>query len=122
MNENQEFGQKGEAIAAKFLTENHHEILELNWRHKHLEGDIIAIDQKSKELVIVEVKTRRSNIMGEPEEWVGKAKQKNLVQLAGHYLEYKNLDLEVRFDIISIISNGKQQKINHIKDAFYPLV
>lgn len=122
MSDNIEFGQKGEASAAKFLVNNGYEILDLNWRYKHLEADIIALDPKTKEVVVVEVKARRSNLLGEPEEWVGKAKQKNLVQLAGHYLEAKNLDLEVRFDIISIVSNGKQQKINHIKDAFYPLL
>jgi len=71
-------GQKGEQMAAEFLEKNGYKILETNWRFMNLEADIIA--EKSKILVIAEVKTRKSNYFGEPESFVTKQKQKNLIK------------------------------------------
>jgi putative endonuclease len=112
-------GQKGEQLAASFLEEKGYTILETNWRFKNLEADIIAI--LSKTLVIVEVKTRKSNYFGEPETFVTKQKQKNLIHAAHEYILRKELDVEVRFDIISVVMNDKTA-IKHIEDAFYPIV
>jgi len=89
-----------------------------NWRHGHDEVDIIAMD--GDELVIVEVKTRSSNRYGEPEEDVGPAKEKFLIRATEAYLEEKDLDVDSRFDIISVILNKNGVRINHIEDAFYP--
>lgn len=111
-------GQKGEEIAAKYLEENGYVILEKNWRFKNLEADIIATS--SKILVIAEVKTRTSNYFGEPETFVNKQKQKNLIKAAHEYILRNDLDLEVRFDIISIIMNDSSS-VKHIEDAFYPV-
>lgn len=112
-------GQKGEQMAAEFLEKQGYKILETNWRFLNLEADIIA--EKSKTLVIAEVKTRKSNYFGEPESFVTKQKQKNLIKIANAYIERKQLDLEVRFDIISVVLND-QTSIKHIEDAFYPLL
>ena len=111
-------GQKGEEIAAKFLLDNGYTILEMNWRFKNLEADIIA--RKRKILVIAEVKTRKSNYFGEPETFVSKQKQKNLIRAAHEYIHRNNLDLEVRFDIVSVIMNDSTV-VKHIEDAFYPV-
>lgn len=112
-------GQKGEEMAARFLEEKGYTILETNWRFMHLEADIIA--EISKTLVIAEVKTRKSNYFGEPESFVTKQKQKNLIKAANAYIERKQLDLEVRFDIVSVVLNDNTS-IKHIEDAFYPLL
>jgi putative endonuclease len=112
-------GQKGEEMAAKFLEEKGYTILETNWRFMNLEADIIA--QLNKTLVIAEVKTRKSNYFGEPESFVTKQKQKNLIKTANAYIERKELDLEVRFDIVSIVLNDSTS-VKHIEDAFYPLL
>jgi putative endonuclease len=118
----QETGKKGEKMAADFLLKNGYEVLEINWRHKQFEIDIIA--KKSDVLVVAEVKTRTGNYFGEPEEWVTKVKQKNLIKGAEAYIKERDLDVEVRFDILSIILSpkGGEPKIHHIEDAFYPLV
>ena len=71
--------------------------------------------------MVAEVKTRKSNFFGEPEEFVTRQKQKHLIKAANAYIEKNNLDLEVRFDIISIILSGNEQKIFHIEDAFHPI-
>lgn len=118
MAEHNETGKTGEELAVKYLEEKGYEILETNWRFKNLEADIIA--QKKNILVIAEVKTRRTNYFGEPEEFVDKKKQKNLVKAANAYIELKGIDIEVRFDIISVLMKGEQVFIHQIEDAFYP--
>lgn len=120
MAEHNETGTKGEGLAAEFLKNKGYTILETNWRFNHLEADIIA--SISKTLVIVEVKTRKSNYFGEPETFVNKQKQSNLIHVAHNYIQRYHLDMEVRFDIISVTTGNVQASINHIEDAFYPKV
>jgi putative endonuclease len=117
MAEHNETGTKGEELAANFLQEKGYDILETNWRFKNLEADIIAIFKNT--LVIVEVKTRSNNYFGEPEVFVNKQKQRNLVKAANEYVQKYNLDYDVRFDIISIVIKGNPPIVNHIEDAFY---
>lgn len=112
-------GKTGEEMAAKYMEDKGFIVLETNWRFKNLEADIIA--KIAKTLVIAEVKTRKSNYFGEPESFVTKQKQKNLIKAANEYIVRNNLDLEVRFDIISIVLNDNTA-IKHIEDAFYPLL
>lgn len=116
-----ELGTKGEQLATDFLQQKGYKVLATNWRNKHHEIDIVA--QKKDILVVAEVKTRTGRYFGEPEEFVLKQKQKNLIKAANAYLLIYNLDLEVRFDIISIVVE-KEDKfvINHIEDAFSAVV
>ena len=110
-----ETGKAGEEQAAAFLKEAGYTILALNWRYKHLEVDIIA--QKGNELIIAEVKTRATDVFGTPESFVTKDKQRKLIKAAHEYIMQQNIDLEVRFDIISVITSTN--KVQHIPNAFY---
>ena len=116
MNNNQDFGKLGEDLAVEYLVNKGYQILERNWRTGHKEIDIIALDGNT--LVAVEVKTRKSNTYGEPDIAVGLMKQKMLIWAADAYVRYKNLDVEVRFDIISIVITDTGEHIEHIEDAF----
>ncbi|MDQ3046527.1 MAG: YraN family protein [Bacteroidota bacterium] len=116
MAEHNDTGAKGENLAVDYLKSKGYTTLETNWRFKNLEADIIA--KINDTLVIAEVKTRRSNYFGEPETFVTKQKQKNLIKAANEYIERNELDLEVRFDIISIVLGKDRMEINHIEDAF----
>ncbi|MBP7497008.1 MAG: YraN family protein [Bacteroidales bacterium] len=120
MAEHNELGEKGENAAIEFLLQNGYKILETNWTYGRKEIDIIAQDRDI--LVIIEVKTRQTDFFGEPEEFVSNQKQILLIKAANAYILLKKLNLEVRFDIISIVKNPDKTKINHIKDAFYPKV
>jgi putative endonuclease len=120
MAEHNETGQKGEQLACQHLETNGYEVLARNWRHKNTEIDIIA--KHGSTLVIAEVKTRSSNFFGEPELFVNREKQRNLVKAANAYIEKNDLDLDVRFDILSVLLAGEKMKINHIQEAFYPLL
>ena len=66
MPNNTQKGIAGEEIAVEFLLKNGYHILEKNWRHQHLEIDIIASIDNT--LVIVEVKLRANDFFGNPEE------------------------------------------------------
>jgi len=120
MADHNELGMQGERIARDFLIQKGYKILEKNYRFRHLEVDIIAEHQGY--LVVVEVKTRNSDFMAGPEITVTKQKQRAIVKVANAYIDDKNIDPETRFDIISIILNENQKKIEHFCDAFYPLI
>ena len=118
MAQHNQTGIRGEQIAREFLRKKDYKILETNWRHEKEEVDIIAMD--GSELVILEVKTRSTDYFGDPEEAVDEAKEERLIAAAEAYLEEKDLDVEVRYDIVSIILKNKHPEIRHIQDAFYP--
>ena len=118
MAEHNELGIQGEAAAIRFLQAEGYTILESNWRYQKAEIDIIAC--KGPLLVIAEVKTRSSADFGEPEEAVTDRKQGLLIQAAEAYVIEKELDLDVRFDIIAILKKGQDFQIKHIPEAFLP--
>lgn len=114
-----DLGIIGEQIARAHLEENGYRILEVNWRYGRAEIDIIA--KLNGVLVFVEVKTRRSADHGEPEDFVDYKKEKQLEFASLAYIERKDHEGEIRFDIIAIIfENRELYKINHIEDAFWP--
>lgn len=113
-----QLGKDGEEIAAQHLLKNGYDILHRNWRFGKFEIDIVA--KKGNTLSIVEVKTRTGDYFGEPEEGVTKAKEKFLATAADHYIQSKNLDVEVRYDIISIVFFYDKHELKMIEDAFYP--
>lgn len=117
--EKQVKGNRGEEKAVEYLQSNGYTILERNWQIGHLEVDIIASNEDF--LIIVEVKTRKSNTFGEPEEFVTLQKQRNLIRAAAAYITKFGITKEVRFDIVSVILNDQQpEEVRHIPDAFKP--
>ncbi len=113
-------GEKGELIALQFLEKKGYKILETNWFYQKKEIDIIA--QYEDFLIIVEVKSRKNKAFQLAEEYVNVRKQKNIIEVATNYIEKKEIDLEVRFDIIIILFDENNYKIKHIKNAFYDKV
>ncbi len=119
MAEHNELGILGEEIAVRYLQDRSYAILERNWRSGRLEVDIIArIDDQ---MVIAEVKTRTDGFLESIGEAVNKKKQNLLIRAANAYIVKKNMDLDVRFDIITVIFEGKTKfQVQHIENAFYP--
>src|SRR6267378_6105271 len=99
MADHNDTGKIGEEMALCFLRENGYDIREVNWRYKRDEIDIIAKHEGM--LVVVEGKTIRSDVFGEPEDKVTRKKQRNIVRAADVYVKDRNIDLEVRFDVVS---------------------
>ncbi|WP_396210805.1 YraN family protein [Flavobacterium sp.] len=117
MAEHIELGKFGEELAVEFLQQNGYEILETNWTFQKAEIDIIA--QKENILAVVEVKTRSSIEFGLPQDFVKPKKIQLLVKAINEYVISSDLDVEVRFDIVSIYKEDKEYKLEHIEDAFF---
>ncbi|WP_304201065.1 YraN family protein [Flavobacterium alvei] len=112
-----ELGKLGEELAVEFLQKEGYEILETNWTFQKAEIDIIAKNENT--LAIVEVKTRSSLEFGLPQDFVKPKKIQLLVKAVNEYVISKNIDIDVRFDIIAIHKEDKSFVIEHLKDAFY---
>jgi putative endonuclease len=115
-----EIGKIGEEIALKFIKKLGYEVLEQNWRFRKYEVDLIALDKET--LVVIEVKTRKSDAFGSPDVFVDKKKQRLLIKAVNEYINQKQLENEIRFDIISVLYDNNQEKVEHIKEAFYPIL
>jgi len=117
MAKHNELGKLGEQLAVDFLIKNGYQIKERNWRFQKAEVDIIA--QKENTLAIVEVKTRSTNYFGDPQDFIKQKKINLLVKAIDEYVVSKDLDVEVRFDVIGIIKTENKTKIKHLEDAFF---
>jgi len=109
----------GEDQACRFLKKKGCRILERNYRTPQGEIDIIARTKDT--LIFVEVKTRCSDRYAQPWEAVGFKKRKSLRTAAKIYLRERppEKDMEVRFDIISIVLNDSlQAQIEWMQNAF----
>jgi putative endonuclease len=118
MSEHNELGKIGEKMAAEHLRKKGYNILKQNYVFGKAEVDIVA--EKNNQLVFVEVKTRQSSYLSDPEFMVPMKKQKQVIKAADAYIKEFDLDMESRFDIITIIVNNEYTKVDHLEDAFYP--
>ena len=111
-----ELGKWGETLAAEFVEKQGYEILERDWKSGHHDLDIIARDEDT--LVIIEVKTRRNRLFGDPEEAIDYKKRLSLQSAINHYVKSHRIKIPVRFDVISIVGMiGSTPEIDHIKDV-----
>ncbi len=108
-------GKYGEELAARRLAVTGFVILDRNWRCDLGEIDIVARD--GSDLVVCEVKTRRSDAFGAPAEAVSGRKIRRMRSLALRWLEQKNVNPKtIRFDVVGIVQPlvGPPQ-ITHIR-------
>ena len=117
MGKHNEFGKEGEQIAVDFLIKNGYSIKYRNYRYLKAEIDIIA--QKDEILAIVEVRSRSSDFIENIAETITKKKIDLLVMAADHYVTEQDSDVEVRFDVITILKNKKVFEIDQLESAFY---
>ncbi len=111
-----ELGKWGEEIAAAFVEKKGYEIIQRDWKSGHHDLDIIAKDEDT--LVIIEVKTRRNRLFGNPEEAIDYKKRLSLQSAINHFVKSHHINAPVRFDIISIVGMiGSTPEIDHIKDV-----
>jgi putative endonuclease len=118
MAEHNDLGELGEIEAQNYLRKNGYTIRHTNWTAGSLEIDIVA--EKDEWLVIVEVKTRKSNYIEQPKDAINMRKIRNLVNAADAYIRRFNWEGETRFDVISVVQNDQKFEIEHIEDAFLP--
>jgi putative endonuclease len=116
MAQHNDLGKTGEELAVKHLIKKGYRILQRNWHYGHDELDIIARD--GDWLVVVEVKTRSSDVFGEPEMEVKPAKQRSIVKTTDAYIQLSDFKGDTRFDVIGILLGNGKMELKHIKDAF----
>lgn len=118
MNYRKNLGKYGEELACKYLIKNNYKIIEKNFLCKQGEIDIIAIS-RNKELVFVEVKTRKNLKYGLPCESVTQRKIKNIIFSSKYYILLNNYyNINIRYDVIEIYCKESKYTINHIINAF----
>ena len=115
---NKDTGFLGENKAADYLISMGYTILFRNWRYKHLEIDIIA--SKGNYLHIIEVKTRRSNTYGFPEQHIDAKKMQHLKNAAALF-QYQNPRWKMlQFDVIAIqLSAEDKWDLFFIEDVYF---
>lgn len=118
MAQHNDFGILGEDIAIEYLRRKGYVILDRNWRSGHKEIDIVA--RLGDTIVFVEVKARANTTYGNPEDAVTRRKMHLLVLAADAYLRYNAIDMDVRFDIITITGATTKPHIQHYERAFRP--
>jgi putative endonuclease len=114
----QGLGRTGERLAAEELSQQGYRILEQNFRCSYGEIDLIAEDEH--DLIFVEVKTRRGNAFGLPEEAVTRRKQQKIVQVASYYLDlHACSNRSWRIDVVAVqlSRGGKPEEIRVYQHA-----
>jgi putative endonuclease len=111
-----ELGLSGEARAADFLEKKNFQIWETRYRVGRDEIDLIAFDPQHQEIVFVEVKTRASDVLLDPEEALDQRKLKAITRAANHYLAHHSQSFDYRFDLITVLP----QAIRHLENVTWP--
>ena len=93
-------GKWGEQLVAEDLRKKGWRIVDVNYRCRHGEIDVIASNRTY--LAFVEVKLRRSDRFGQPREFVTGEKQRKLRAAAELYLMDHPTVLQPRFDVAEV--------------------
>ncbi len=117
LNKSQQFGQKAETMAARFLKRRGYKIIERNYRTRSGEIDIIARDGDT--LVFVEVKARTSSRYGSAKAAVTSHKQRQISKVALGYLQRTDQShVKARFDVVTVTGREGGHDIDLIPNAF----
>ncbi|KHK97506.1 hypothetical protein LK09_12230 [Microbacterium mangrovi] len=113
-----DLGRAGEARAADHLTGNGYRVVDRNWRCSEGELDLVVV--RDRELVAVEVKTRRGDGFGDPLEAVDERKRHRLWRLAQRWRrEHPDAaaDRRLRVDVIGITGPDPHcGRLVHVED------
>lgn len=94
-------GRRGEELAIAELGRRGHEIVTRNWRCQVGEVDIVSI--RSEIWYFFEVRTRRGQEFGTPEESLTPAKQQRMIDVALTYLGEHDLhDVDWRVGLVAV--------------------
>jgi len=116
MTDRKKVGKDGEDAALQFLLRRGMMLMERNWRHHHLEVDLIMLDEDG--VHIVEVKTRTAPVFVTPETNVTFRKRHLLINAASAFVSGHGINADTHFDIVSVILTQDGPEIEFIPDAF----
>lgn len=110
-------GRRGEELAAQHLSAKGYQIVAHNWRCEQGELDLVARD--GEWLIFVEVRARRGQALGTPEESITPAKQARLALLAEAYISEHDWGGPWRIDVIAVEMDkrGRLLRLDHYENA-----
>ncbi len=117
--ERHKLGIRGEKAAVRHLRREGCRILKRNWQTDRGEIDLIA--ERKGVIHFIEVKTRRSDSHGAPDEAVDEKKQSRVRELAQSYLDqFRQPPAETSFDVVSVAvgQQGRGVDVEWIPAAF----
>lgn len=110
-------GQLGEEIAKKYLEKKGYKIIEKDFKTKYAEIDLIGI--KNNELIIFEVRTKRGEAFGTPEDTINNRKLGKLLLGARIIASAKKWQGPLRVDAVCVVLKiyGEEVlRINHYEN------
>ena len=110
-------GTMGEELAARHLAAAGYDIVARNWRCAA--GELDLVTRQGDSLVLVEVRTRRGDALGSPEESLTHAKQARLIALAEAYVQACNWPGSWRIDVVAVELDraGRLRRVDHYENA-----
>ena len=115
-------GRAGEDRAAEHLVASGYRVLDRNWRCREGEIDIVVADEAN--LIVVEVKTRRSDGFGHPFEAIDARKRARLWRLAIAWVAAHRAEAQgrrLRIDAIGLIGpEPALATVEHLVDIEVP--
>lgn len=113
----QRLGRAGEQLAAEELVRRGLTVVDRNWRCQAGEIDLVARDGEC--LAIVEVRTRRGQGYGSPEESITPAKRERLIALAQTYVAAVDWRGPWRIDVVAVEMDkaGRLLRMTHLPNA-----
>ena len=112
-----DIGALGEQLAVDHLSSLGLRVLARNWRCRYGELDVIAVDDDSRIVVFVEVKTRTSDRFGGVAQAVTPDKVRRLRRLAGLWLAAQDGRWSaIRIDVVGVrIGRRRTPEITHVQ-------
>jgi len=123
MSAHNDFGRAAESLAAKWLQARGFHIVARNWRFGRYEIDLIAIQEGV--LHFVEVKARRDDRFGLPEDWVDRRKGRFITRAGAAFQSLPkgedNPDWQtLQYDIVAVLAlPGVAPDIFFIEDVYW---
>jgi putative endonuclease len=111
-------GALGERLAAAHLESKGYRIVDRNWRCPEGEVDLVA--ERDGCLVFVEVRTRRGDAHGSPEESVTAAKAARLLAVAAAYIQaHPDAPADCRIDLVAVelSPQGRLMRVEQVEAA-----
>lgn len=121
-------GTIGERLAAQFLEQKGYRLVMANFtapvgrnsKGVQVKGEIDLVALEGETLCFVEVKTRKSLDFGGPLTAVDNKKQRQITRTARVYRRiFQVFDLPHRFDVVTIVYNGKKEPVIELVRSFW---
>ncbi len=111
-------GARGETLACRHLRRHGYKVLYRNFRGR-TGGEIDIVCRDGDTLVFVEVKSRASEDFGRPFETIRADQRQRISRGALAWLRLlDNPDITFRFDVVEVVFDAKQPRLELIQNAF----